>query len=152
MKKTLITLLLTTATLGVRAQVKTMAEVFRAMPDSVFPTLSTTNRLDLIDFMEAGMKSEVTNLLEGTTTLTALTSDSLSLQMSGSLRVDMKLLPAAEPSDSITQTIRVARTYIIKENQSERVVDTYTSDWHLLSSQVEHDSLLKCYDEVFSKP
>ena len=54
-------------------------EVFKSMPDSLAPYLTTNNRLDMIDFMDAKMKSVVTNLLEGETEMLALTDDSLSV-------------------------------------------------------------------------
>ncbi|MBR6998224.1 MAG: DUF3256 family protein, partial [Prevotella sp.] len=42
-----------------------MADLFKAMPDSLMPYLTKNNRLDMIDFMEANMKAEITNQLEG---------------------------------------------------------------------------------------
>ena len=52
-------------TISGRAEDVRMKDVFRLMPDSLFPTLSANNRLDMIDFMDSQMKAEVTNLLGG---------------------------------------------------------------------------------------
>ena len=129
-----------------------MAELFKAMPDSLLPYLTTNNRLDMIDFMEANMKAEVTNLLDGKSEMTALTPDSLSIRMNPVLRIDMKVARVAEPVDSSTQIIRVTRTYTLNENQTERIADVYSSVWRKLSSVIEQSSLLKRDDELLSKP
>ena len=131
---------------------RTVSEFFKEMPDSLFPYLTTNNRLDMIDFMEAKMKAEVTNLLEGKSEMTALTADSLSIRMSNVLRVDMTVMDVAEPVDSSMQVIRVVRTYSINENQTERIADVYSAVWRKISSVVEQSSLLRRDEELRSKP
>ena len=152
MKKVLLVLLTLCFSMGSRAQEKTMAELFKVMPDSLLPYLTTNNRLDMLDFMEANMKSEVTNLLDGKSEMTALAPDSLSIRMNSVLRIDMKVARVAEPVDSNTQIIRVIRTYTLNENQTERIVDVYSSVWRKLSSVIVQSSLLKRDDELLSKP
>lgn len=134
------------------AQDFTMASLFKAMPDSLMPYLSHNNRLDMIDFMEAKMKAEVTNELEGTSMMTFLSSDSLSLQPSDVLRVDMKMLSSSAPADSAHVFVQVWRSYVLNEKQAERIVDVYTSAWQHVSSQVEQSSLLRRDDDLLSKP
>lgn len=128
-----------------------MGPLFKAMPDSLLPYLTTNNRLDMIDFMEAKMKAEVTNLLEGKSEMTALTSDSLSIRMNNVLRIDMKVVSVPEPVDSSTQVIRVVRTYQLNDKQSERVVDVYSTSWRRLSSVVEQSTLLRRDEELLTK-
>ncbi len=152
MKKVLLVLLTLCFSMGGRAQEKTMAELFKVMPDSLLPYLTTNNRLDMLDFMEANMKAEVTNLLDGKSEMTALAPDSLSIRMNSVLRIDMKVARVAEPVDSNTQIIRVIRTYTLNENQTERIVDVYSSVWRKLSSVIVQSSLLKRDDELLSKP
>ena len=152
MKKVLLVLLTLCFSMGSHAQEKTMAELFKAMPDSLLPYLTTNNRLDMLDFLEANMKAEVTNLLEGKSEMTALTSDSLSIRMNPVLRIDMKVDRVAEPVDSSTQIIRVTRTYTLNENQTERIADVYSSVWRKLSSVIEQSTLLKRDDELLTKP
>lgn len=152
MKKVLLVLLTLCFSMGSSAQEKTMAELFKVMPDSLLPYLTTNNRLDMLDFMEANMKAEVTNLLDGKSEMTALAPDSLSIRMNSVLRIDMKVARVAEPVDSNTQIIRVIRTYTLNENQTERIVDVYSSVWRKLSSVIVQSSLLKRDDELLSKP
>ncbi len=149
MKKTFImALLLAMAPLSVLAQQKTMGDIFREMPDSLMPYLTKNNRLDMLDFIEAHMKAEVTNRLDGKTEMTFLSGDSLSIAMNSVLQVDMSLQTVAEPVDSSTQVVRVWRTYRINESQAERVLDVYTSAWRLLSSCVVSSSLLRRDEKV----
>ena len=129
-----------------------MAALFKEMPDSLMPYLTRNNRLDMLDFMEAHMKAEVTNRFDGKSEMKALTPDSLFIAMNNLLTIDMKLVKVEEPIDSSLVTIRVRRTYTINENQAESVVDVYSSAWRLLSSRVERSSILKRDDEVFARP
>ena len=152
MKKVLLVLLTLCFSMGSRAQEKTMAELFKVMPDSLLPYLTTNNRLDMLDFMEANMKAEVTNLLDGKSEMTALAPDSLSIRMNSVLRIDMKVARVAEPVDSNTQIIRVIRTYTLNENQTERIADVYSAVWRKISSVVEQSSLLRRDEELRSKP
>jgi hypothetical protein len=108
----------------------TMRDAFRQMPDSLLPALTQNNRLDFLDFRDAGMKAEVKNRLGGTSVMTALTDDSLSLQMSPALRIDMLLLTLDEPLDSVNQIIVVGETFFADSVYGETTVRYYTIDWH----------------------
>ena len=111
------------------AQDMTISDVFKQMPDSLMPYLTANNRLDFIDFMESDMQAEVENLAGGTSEMTALTSDSLSIRMSDALRVDMMLLNLDEPVDSIRQVIVYVETFLADSIYGESVCKTYTVDW-----------------------
>lgn len=111
-----------------------VAEIFRQIPDSLTPYLSRNNRLDFIDFMESGMKAEVRNRMGGTSEMTALTADSLSIRMSEALRVDMLLLTPLEPLDSCSQVVCVVSTYGTDSLSLESRVAYYTTRWTPLST------------------
>lgn len=104
-------------------------KLFAEMPDSVIPYLTKNNRLDLIDFMDSNMKAEVANSTGGTSEMTALTDDSLSIRMSDALRVDMLLLNLDEPVDSIRQVIVFVETFLADSIYGESVCKTYSVDW-----------------------
>ena len=110
----------------------TLRDIFRQMPDSLMPTLTQNNRLDFLDFLDAGMKAEVKNRLGGTSVMTALTADSLSLQVSPALRVDMLLLPLAEPIDSMNQVVVVGETFLADSVYGETAVRYFSTDWKLI--------------------
>ena len=81
---------------------------------------------------DAGMKAEVRNRLGGTSVMTALTPDSLSLQVSPALRVDMLLLPLAEPIDTVDQVIVVGETFLVDSIYGETTLRYFTPTWQLI--------------------
>lgn len=134
----------------VNAQKPRIADVFKNMPDSLMPYLSANSRLDMIDFMEAGMRAEVTNLLQGDSEMTLLTADSLSIRMSEVLTIDLQLAGVAEPVDSSMFVVRMVRTYTINEHQTESIVDIYSTVWRHLSSERIVSSLLRRDEEILN--
>ena len=111
-------------------------DVIKQMPDSLMPYLTQNNRLDFIDFMESNMKAEVSNLTGGTSEMTALTDDSLSIRMSEALRVDMLLLDLDEPVDSIRQVIVFVETFLADSVYGESVCKTYSVDWQPVTKDI----------------
>ena len=118
-----------------------MADVFKQMPDSLMPYLTTNNRLDMIDFMEARMKAEVTNLLDGKSEMTALADDSLSIRMSNALQVDLRFVER----DSIV--IAFTKNYRISDTQQMVVTRYYSTAWRPLLIPEEISSTLTRRDE-----
>ena len=129
MRNIFLSLLLALSISGMAEDVQ-IRDVFRQMPDSLLPALTQNNRLDFLDFRDAGMKAEVKNRLGGTSVMTALTDDSLSLQMSPASRIDMLLLTLDEPLDSVNQIIVVGETFFADSVYGETTVRYYTIDWH----------------------
>ncbi len=115
---------------------QSLKEVFKQMPDSLMPYLTQNNRLDFIDFMDSNMKAEVSNLTGGTSEMTALTDDSLSIRMSDALRVDMLLLNLDEPVDSIRQVIVFVETFLADSIYGESVCKTYSVDWQPVTKDI----------------
>ena len=115
------------------AQELKMSDVFRQMPDSLLPYLSQNNRLDFIDFIESGMKAKVTNQLDGTSEMTALADDSLSIRMSESLRIDLLLLNLSEPVDSVSQAVVMIESFLTDSIYGESRVSYYTPEWQLMT-------------------
>ena len=139
------------------AQTPTIGELFKQMPDSLMPYLTKNNRLDMMDFMDAHMKAEVTNQLDGKSEMTALTADSLTIQMSDALQVDMKLVAGndsrvasmlQEGYDSLV--VCVQNTYKISERQIEKTIRLFSTTWRPLSlPQTVCSTLLKRDDDLF---
>ncbi|NPD92200.1 DUF3256 family protein [Xylanibacter muris] len=98
---------------AVSAQKQTMRDAFVNMPDSLMPGLSHNNRLDMIDFMDSGMKSEVTNLFDGKSSMTVLDERYLKLKLNASVSVEMLLLAdsAVAVRDSSDAYICMVTTY-----------------------------------------
>ena len=107
-----------------------ISEVFKQMPDSLMPYLTQNNRLDFIDFMESNMKADVTNDLGGTSQMTALTDDSISIRLNEACLMDILLLNTTHDVDSCRQVIAIVRT-IGRENDIQESVEPqfYTVSW-----------------------
>ena len=141
-----------------------VSDVFREMPDSLLPCLSKNNRLDMIDFLDSKMQAEVTNKLNGTSEMTALTSDSLSVRVSEAFRADIMLLAPLEPVDSCTQVICMVQTFGIDSLSLDSRVDFFTPQWQRLNirpqftavdeqriKKLEVQTILKRDEEILKK-
>ncbi len=114
----------------------TVRDVFRQMPDSLMPYLSVNNRLDFIDFMDSGMKAEVTNQMGGTSQMTALTDDSLSIRMNESMRVDILLLHLDEVVDSTHEVVVFTETFLVDSLYGNSEVKVYSPDWQPITRKI----------------
>lgn len=117
---------------GVSAQEVTMRDVFKQMPDSLIPYLSSNNRLDFIDFIDSKMDAEVANSLGGKSRMQKLTDKYVSLALNEAASLEMMLLPVSEPVDSTSQIICMIRTY--GKDIRESTVDFYSMKWRLLKT------------------
>jgi hypothetical protein len=109
-------------------------DVFKQMPDSLMPYLTQNNRLDFLDFLDSNMKAEVRNRFGGTSEMTGLSSDSLSIRMSSSLRSDLFLMPLSSPLDSVTSTVVMIETFLADSIHGQSRVSYFTPEWKPLSS------------------
>ena len=135
MRKWIVAALFASITGQVSAQDVTIRDIFKQMPDSLMPYLSQNNRLDFIDFLDSHMKAEVRNTLGGTSEMTALADDSLTIRMSESLKTDLLLLPLAQPIDSISQVVAMVETFLVDSIYGESRVSYFTPDWQRLPSE-----------------
>lgn len=113
--------------LGGRAQ--ELRSLFVAMPDSVLPLLTKTNRMDCIDFLDSNMKAEVKNRFNNTSELKVLTKDYLELQLTSQSSVEMKLLPM---NDSV-KVVCMVHTVCGPVCDSE--ITFYDTQWKRLPSK-----------------
>ena len=122
-------------------------ELFKTMPDSLAPYLTVNNRLDMMDFVDAGMKAIVTNQLGGDTEMTFLSDDSLSVKMNSAFLLDLKI-----QKQDTTTVVCLKRTYLTQKGQYELVSQTFTSYWRPLSKPVVESTLSKRDDELMTLP
>ena len=143
MRRWLLAALIATIAGQASAQDLKIRDVFKQMPDSLMPYLTTNNRLDFIDFIDSDMKAEVANMTGGVSEMTALTDDSLSIRMSDGLRVDMLLLDLDEPLDSIRQVVIFVETFLVDSIYGESACKTYTTDWQLVTKSLSFNEAQK---------
>ena len=89
--RTFILIMLAMSGLSAFSQTKAK-EVFATAPDSIFPLLTTNNRLDCIDLIENNMKATVKNKLEQKAEMSVLTDSYLQIKPSERSVVEIKML------------------------------------------------------------
>lgn len=75
-----------------RVEAQDLRTLFVEMPDTLLPLLTANDRRDMIDFRDAGMTTPVSNRLDGKSRITALTDDYLSLELSRSSSMQIKMI------------------------------------------------------------
>ncbi|MBQ9655098.1 MAG: DUF3256 family protein [Prevotella sp.] len=115
--------------MSLSAQV-TVRDVFKTMPHAMIPYLEENSKLDFIDFIDSGMKAEVTNALSGKSIMQRCTDKYLALTLNEASQLTMRLLPVSEPVDSASQVICLVRTY--GTDIRESVVSFYSVNWRQL--------------------
>jgi len=133
MKRKMLVWMLLTIAVGASSQNQTIRDVFRQMPDSLMPYLSQNDRLDFIDFIDSNMRAQVKNKFGGTSEMTALTDDSLSIKMNDVLRVDMMLEQLPQPVDSVSEVVVFIETIVTDSLYGESRSQFFTKDWHPFS-------------------
>lgn len=106
-----------------------MKDIIRNMPDSITPLLTRNNRLDFIDYLDAGQKAQEKNRLGGMSEMTKLTTTRALIRISQSSVMDFKLLNAdSEPRLGIITTVQSdSATYT-------SIIRYYNLDWQLIQT------------------
>ena len=129
MKRLFAYVLLPLLALSSSADTLTIRQLFVEMPDSVIPYLTRNNRLDFIDFMDSGMKAEVTNELGGKSQMTALADDALTVQLNEVVKVDLLLLSTRQPVGNCSQIVCMVKTFSLPGGGVDSTVDYYSAKW-----------------------
>ena len=81
------------ASAGLSQAAEPAAQLFVAMPDSLVPSIEVNRRKDLIDLFHAGQKAQVDNKLGGTTAMTLLQDNGLTVDLSQQSQMALHLYP-----------------------------------------------------------
>ena len=121
MRKLLVLSLLGLCSLSAGA--RSMAEIWKAMPDSLMPYVDRKHRIEMVEFIGMGLKGDVDNLFGSKSTMDTLTSNFIQVRASEAMMMQVKRLP--RPSgDSI---ICVVCTWFGPAMSSK--IQIYTEDW-----------------------
>ncbi|MBO7114796.1 MAG: DUF3256 family protein, partial [Bacteroidaceae bacterium] len=93
MIKRILTVLIAVIMTCGAAQADDLRTLFINMPDSIMPTLTKSERMDFMDYLDSGMKARVRNKLGGESEMTALSDRSLTVRTSQAGRIEMVLFP-----------------------------------------------------------
>lgn len=86
----------------------TAAKVFADAPQSLFPLIDRNTRLDMIDYFNSGMETPSANNLGGKSRITAMTPQSIDIEMTDASTYGIALLPAG--SDTLVAVINTVAT------------------------------------------
>lgn len=128
----IVMLIVPTALLGQQLQ-PSAKDAIKVMPDDVIPILTHNNMLDMLDFMSAGQKAEVTNRLNGKTEMTLLSENCAAIKLSSTTRIDIHLMQRADNEMLI---------YMISTNEAEdslrdSQVKVFNSKWQLAGEEFQ---------------
>jgi len=98
--------------------------LFVNMPDSIMPTLTRSDRMDFMDYMDSGMKARVRNKLGGESVMTAFSENSLTIMTSQSGRLEMALFPLKKGNCLVC----IIKTVTARFDDSR--ITFYDQDWN----------------------
>lgn len=86
----------------------TASSAFTSAPADVFPLLDKNTRLDMVDYYNSGLKTPSANRLEGRSSITSLSPESLTVKLSDSSSAQVALLTAGR--DTVIAVVSTVAT------------------------------------------
>ena len=108
MKRFLSILFLSLALVPLTGTARTIADFFASEPGNIFPLLTRTNRLDMVDYHKSGQTVAIANNLTGESRLLELDSTYIKVQTSSSKVVEMLMRTAGK--DTVITVIETVMT------------------------------------------
>lgn len=142
MKRFLSILCLSLAFLPLTVTARTIADFFASEPGNIFPLLTRTNRLDMVDYHKSGQTVAIANNLTGDSKLLELDSTYIKVQTSDAKVVEMLMRTAGK--DTVITVIETVMT---------PVPDSRLSQWNSHWQRYISDRLfaMPAIDDFFVK-
>ena len=142
MKRFLSILFLSLALLPMTGTARTIADFFASETGNIFPLLTRTNRLDMVDYHKSGQTVAISNNLTGDSKLLELDSTYIKVQTSSSKVVEMLMRTAGK--DTVITVIETVMT---------PVPDSRLSQWNSHWQRYISDRLfaMPAIDDFFVK-
>lgn len=125
--KSAITTLLLTVAVALPTAARTVRDFFAAEQNGIFMSLTHDDRLDMLDYYEAGQNMPITNNFGGTTSIDTLSANYMKLRTSASSHVE--LLMATSKRDTV---LYVVQTVLLPAADSHVVA--YDTEWNELNT------------------
>ena len=132
MRRYFCLVLLSVALLPLTGTACTIADLFASEPGKIFPLLTRTMRLDMVDYYNSGQQVALQNNLAGESQLVELDSTYLKVKTSGSRVVEMQMRKAGK--DTVITVIETVMT---------PVPDSRLSQWNVHWQRFTSDKLFK---------
>ena len=110
MKRLFVILLLSVALMPSTGAARSIADLFATEPGNIFPLLTRTNRLDMVDYHLSGQTVDMSNNLSGESRLVELDSAYLKVKTSGSRVVEMYMRKVGK--DTVITVIETVMTLV----------------------------------------
>ncbi len=122
------------ALLPLSGTARTIVDLFAIEPGNIFPLLTRTSRLDMVDYYNSGQQVAVPNNLAGEARLLEMDSAYLKVQTSGSRVVEMRMRKAGK--DTVVTVIETVLTPVPDSRLTQ-----WNAHWQRYTS-----------DKIFVKP
>lgn len=130
MRHLLSILCLSLALLPLTGMARTISDFFASEPGNIFPLLTRTSRLDMVDYYNSGKTVAIANNLEGESSLLQLDSAYLKVQTSKNRIVEMRMRTAGK--DTVITVIETVMT---------PVPDSRLTQWNVHWQRFTNDKL-----------
>ena len=142
MKRFLSILCLSLAMMPLTGMARTIADFFASEPGNIFPLLTRTNRLDMVDYYNSGQTVSIANNLTGDSKLLELNNNYIKVQTSGAKTVEMLMRTAGK--DTVITVIETVMT---------PVPDSRLTQWNVHWQRFTSDKLFTMpgIDDFFVK-
>ena len=87
--------------IAVSVEAQRVSSFFIIMPDELLPQIETNRRKDMIDLFQHSQKGGITNSLGGRSDVTALSDNYISVGLSSSSTMQIKLLPLKGKEETV---------------------------------------------------
>ena len=128
MRRLLSLLLLSVAMLPLIGKARTVADLFATEPGAIFPMLTRTHRLDMVDYYRSGQIVPIKNNMLGESTLLELDSTYLKVQTSESRVVEMLMRKVGK--DTVVTVIETVATPVPDSRLTQ-----WNSHWQRYTSE-----------------
>lgn len=108
MKRFLSILCLSLAMMPLTGMARTIADFFASEPGNIFPLLTRTNRLDMVDYYNSGQTVSIANNLTGDSKLLELDNNYIKVQTSSAKTVEMLMRTVGK--DTVITVIETVMT------------------------------------------
>ncbi len=102
-------------------------KAFVDAPQSVFPLLERSTRLDMIDYYNSNLATASKNNLDGQSRITAMSPKQLDLEMTGSSTASLVIMPGTQGLIGIITTVATPA--------ADSRIDFYTPEWEHLTTE-----------------
>ena len=109
------------------ASALTASEAFIAAPRSVITLLDKNERMDMVDYFNAGVARPDSKAKDGTSVVAAMTDETITVKMSDASTLEISVLPASQPIVMVITTV--------KTPAADSSIAFYSANWKPLPAK-----------------